>query len=140
MGHWVFLGKQSGRLVYFDSFAIAPENYSDVFGDLSRRYKDKGLFLNISKRLQSSESLVCGAYVLWIASTFSSKGLCGTMHAIATYFSRDKLTNDKKVLKYVYRHFRLPDCRKVFCEGTANYLSCIKRYCTDKFSPVDSSR
>ena len=140
MGHWVFFGKLSGRLIYFDSFNIPPGSYSEVFGRLVTEYKDKKRFLNISKRLQSSTSLVCGAYMLWLVSVLSSEGLEGTVHAIGTYFSEDRNSNDKKVLRYVYTHFRLPDCRRVFCDGVTEYLTCVKRYCADKFSPVAPSR
>ena len=51
MGHWVFFGKQEGKLVYFDSFAFDPGSYSDVFGQLTKDYRNRRVFFNISKRL-----------------------------------------------------------------------------------------
>ena len=124
MGHWVLFHIQGNVIFFFDSFAMKPALYSDYFKLFLRAHPAFSLKL-LNTRLQGANSLVCGAYVVQTSHWLSIYGMNGLPRKLNKMYSKKYDENDSKVLRFVYRHFDMPQCSKVFCDGLT-YTQCKK--------------
>ena len=126
MGHWIVFYITTHSIFFFDSFALCPRLYSKHFHNFLNKFKGFTIF-KLSSRLQSDDSLVCGAYCIqfvflcdWLGITKTCKFL-GNM-----YHNNNYKLNDRKVLAYVYKKFRnMPLCRNTFCKKGMLYKDCV---------------
>ncbi|CAC5417050.1 unnamed protein product [Mytilus coruscus] len=103
--HWLAFYVTSHRGEFFDSYGRKPSSYSDVFNDffvvnnLTLQHNDK--------RLQSSDSKVCGYYCIYYLIN-RCRGV--PMNEIIHTFSNDLSNNDTFVFDVVRNAF--PYCVK----------------------------
>lgn len=97
-GHWLlFYRVDESTIIFFDSFGYHPNFYGGNISTYTREYNVKV----INKiQLQSSNSHVCGAFVLYIAYNI----YCGrNIETILRRFSMDTMRNDNLVENFIMR-------------------------------------
>lgn len=118
MGHWVTFYVSASTLAFLDSFALPIATYGKPFTHF-RSHLRHLRFLHLPYRVQSFQSLTCGAYALYLVSTICMNGLHGGLQRFFHLFKRGTYTdNDTKVLSYMYNshHKRgiMPPCTPTF--------------------------
>lgn len=130
MGHYVLVVIGKSYIAYFDSYGIKPRVYSSWLQGFISQYYDKR-FLDISRRLQSLDSLTCGAYVIFIMYHINLYGVDRINNFLRCYFSHDDFKyNDRKVIRFLYRHFNMPRCERLFCDRSLSKRKCKQLYCS----------
>lgn len=129
MGHWVGYYVIGKCIYFFDSFSLNPRLYSQHFHHFLNKHKEFTIF-KLAYRLQSDQSLVCGAYCIQFIYLCDRVGIIKTSEFMRNnYDVSNYVRNDRKVLSYVYERFKMPPCRSTFCRQGMTYKMCI-RLCT----------
>lgn len=98
--HWVaFFIDENGDLETFDSYGNSPSLYSE---NIKRYMNNFERNINNTKRLQSSETRVCGQYCLFYLMC-RCKGY--SLNDIIKVFSGDFRLNDQFVYNFIYERF-----------------------------------
>lgn len=124
MGHWVCVYTIGKCLCYLDSYALEPRLYSRYFVDFFDRYKDFTL-LQFKHRLQSDTSLVCGLYCIQFVVLCNHWGIIKASDFFRNnYQTCNYLMNDKNVLRFAYKYFKLPPCIATFSKNAMTFNTC----------------
>ena len=113
--HWVcfyFQSKLKGE--FFDSYGRPPDYYQEIFKEYLINHGDNWTFN--SKQLQSVSSDVCGQYCVFY---LSHRARGHSMNTIVNMLDSNRNVNDKKVFRFVRRHFYMSP--KTY--GTAEQIS-----------------
>lgn len=98
--HWVaFYFTPRGRCIYFDSYGMPPVNRQLL--NFAKRH-DQHWAYN-SKKLQDTNSKVCGQYCLMFAY-YMTRGK--SLQQFVDLFGANSRINDCAVLNFVQRHYR----------------------------------
>ena len=131
MGHWVAYYITGKCIYFFDSYALNPRSYSQHFLHFLNKHKEFTLF-KLAFRLQSDQSLVCGAYCIQFIYLCNRLGIIKTCEFLRNnYEVCSYVINDRKVLDYAYDRFRMPPCKSTFCKQGMTYKICV-RLCTKR--------
>ena len=126
MGHWVGYYVVGQCIYFFDSFSLNPRLYSQHFLHFLNKHKEFTIF-KLAFRLQSDQSLVCGAYCIQFIYLCDHVGIVKTSEFMRkNYDTSNYVRNDRKVLSYAYEKFKMPPCRSTFCSQGLTYKMCIK--------------
>jgi len=124
MGHWVLYIIYKGELFFIDSLAKRPHYYKGKIQTFYEKYLHKKCVL-INRPLQSSTSLVCGAYVYYFAYKICNQK---NPRKILLDFSYNTTRNDRKVEKFLYKQNRsVYSCHNFTCPKKLFYKKCIKK-------------
>ena len=135
MGHWVVYYIAGKCIHFFDSYAINPRLYSRHFLHFLNKHKEFTL-LKLAFRLQSDQSLVCGAYCVQFTYLCDRLGIIKASEFLKNnYTVNDYVLNDRKVLKYVYDHFKMPPCTATFSKHGMTYKTCARLYSKHHHTP-----
>ena len=95
--HWVvFYFPKRGKPEFFDSLGKSPSHYG---------FEVRGNFKRNKRKLQASDSRVCGHYALFYAL---QRSLGIPMEKILANFGNNQDVNDYKVHRYISSYFGLP--------------------------------
>ena len=98
MGHWILFFMRNRELLFFDSFGLHPEVYNGSIYKFYCAYPGRKRIITNSA-LQNKFSLVCGAYVIYVAFMLSTnRSLCTTF----SKFSSNTCKNDRFVVRFLY--------------------------------------
>ena len=129
MGHYVLVVVGKYCIAYFDSYGIKPHIYSPWLQRFINQYYDKS-FLDISRHLQSIDSLTCGAYAIFIMYHINLHGIDYIVNFLRFYFSQNDFRyNDRKVIRFLYRNFKMPRCERLFCNESLSKKECERMFC-----------
>lgn len=111
LGHWVLFVCEPHSVIFFDSFGFHPEFYSHNIANFFNKFNTKHI-LN-TNALQMTTSLLCGAYVIYIAIQLRYK----PYNSILKVFKVNKPSyNDRLVKTFLYKLL-------------GNKSSCVHSYC-----------
>lgn len=117
MGHFLLIARTHDILYFHDSFAMKPSVYESSISDFIKKHiAHKKIML--PKQIQHYSNISCGAHCV-IGLYLIHKKL-SIEKGIKIYL--DKMTsntrlNDKKVVNFIYRTFKLKKkCKVVFCD------------------------
>ena len=115
MGHWVTFYASSSTLAFLDSFALPMEAYGKHFTYFRSQLRHLS-FLSLPFRVQSFQSLTCGAYAIYFVSTICRYGLRGGLRRFFHLFKSSPFSeNDTVVLSFVYKFLTpMPPCTPTF--------------------------
>lgn len=131
MGHWVVFYVSDKCIYFFDTYALTPSLYSKYFRSFLNKHKDYPVF-KLAAILQSDKTLVWGVYCIQFVYLCNKIGLERTSQFLKdNYDLGNFLKNDRKVLTYAYRMFKMPPCIKTFCQSSQGltYKHCISKIC-----------
>ena len=107
MGHWVVFYVEKtpiNRIVFFDSYGVAPSLYGGNFVDFVNKHKRKFIFCNWKRSIQPLNSVKCGLYVIYFVHMVSHYGIESTLEKSLKIFSvKNKGRNDSFVTSYFFR-------------------------------------
>ena len=116
--HWIAFFYDNGVLECFDSYGRSPELYSPHLGQFMRSFPTRRV--NV-KRLQSSDTTVCGQYCLFYL-------MCRTrgysMEEITNMFDNNYHLNDEFVYKFINERF--------YCCMSCSMIQCQICVCENK--------
>lgn len=125
MGHWVVFYINGKCIYFFDSYSLNPRLYSRHFLHFLNKHKEFTIFKMIF-RLQSDYSLVCGAYCIQFLYICNRLGIIKTSEFLRkNYNNCSYVMNDRKVLRYVYKTFKMPPLQATFSKQGMTYKTCI---------------
>ena len=104
LGHWVIfiIAKSPCNIIYFlDSYGLNPHHYSDNFKYFLNKYS-KYTVRKLNKRLQDSDSIVCGLYCAYFIYHISRKSIDFLFHLLKKDFS---VNNYKKNDAYIFSFY-----------------------------------
>ncbi len=108
MGHWVAYYVIGKCIYFFDSFSLNPRLYSRYFLHFLDKHKEFTIF-KLAFRLQSDQSLVCGAYCIQFIYLCDHVGIVKTSEFMRNnYDVSNYVRNDRKVL-----YMKGSKCRRV---------------------------
>ena len=126
MGHWVVFYIIGKCIYFFDSYSLNPMLYSRHFLHFLNKHKEFTMFKMLF-RLQSDQSLVCGAYCIQFIYLCNHLGLIKTSEFLRKNYNTCSYTvNDRKVLCFTYSHFKMPPLQATFSKQGMTYKTCIK--------------
>lgn len=139
MGHWIVFYIANKCIYFFDSYGLEPRLYSKHFINFLKKNSTFTILKN-TFRLQADDTLVCGVYCCVFVFLLGKLGIMKTCLFITKSFSRKNfLNNDRKVIRYAYDHFVMPQCTSTFKPNSNNnnnsninekawtYKLCIKK-------------
>jgi len=127
IGHWVSYYKtRRNELIWIDSFGKSPSYYGGKLEDaFSIHHGNKSLL--VKHQLQNKSSLTCGAYIIYMIYFLMKRY---TNREILETFSRNTISNDNKVEKFVYKlsGTRLK-CSSKLCPNITFNNRCYRENC-----------
>ena len=132
MGHFILFFIRKNDFVYFDSFNLHPRIHGKHIADFYNKQIKGRKLRTLNFRVQSLNSHVCGAHVVYCAMIIIKYSSLNTVfkHLKSFYSHTNFNQNDRRVVEYIYRlSADLPPCKVVFCSDIANYTACIKNIC-----------
>ena len=130
MGHWVvFLITKSptNEIYFFDSYALKPAFYC---GDFEFFLKRNSIYeaYNITRKLQSDASLICGLYASWYIYHCSRHSIYRVTQILGkTFKDRSGYENDKIVFNFYINRLNKKSCLywKRIDRSLVTYKQCI---------------
>ena len=99
-GHWLLIYVTASNVLFVDSFAKEPGFYGQ---DIAGFVNSLGPYNLSPFRLQSNDTVVCGAYVCYIVHYLVLGNSLGSIYA--KFNNGNYLHNDMNVLKWLYNNF-----------------------------------
>ena len=132
LGHFVCIFKIHNDLIFVDSFGMSNSFYKN---NILNKYTPFKQYL--SKRLQSSVTTACGAYVVFFINTILKCNYDLNKFAVIViqYFPKQNnyIQNDKIIFRYIVQNTRISykNCQKYFCNNkfAIKYKKCLKSIC-----------
>ena len=140
MGHWVTFYASSSTLAFLDSFALPMETYGKHFTYFKTQLQHL-TFLHLPYRVQSLQSLTCGAYAIYFVSSICKYGLRGGLERFFHLFHPSRYTaNDTIALSYAYKFLTpMPPCIRTFGRNDCKRLQQRKKKVCNSFDDIFSS-
>lgn len=129
LGHWlcILISDNRSKDIYFlDSYAINPTLYGRDFSYFINRYSDFNIQMN-TKRLQASDSIVCGLYCCYFIYILSRENIYELARLIRYKFSSlNYKENDKQIFRFYIRNLNTMECN-YWRErgGISSYKNCL---------------
>lgn len=80
--------------------------------------------------LQSLESLTCEAYAIFVMYNITLHGVENIIQILGRYLSNDFRYNDEKIIGFLFWHFKMLRCERLFCNRSMSKAECRRLYCT----------
>lgn len=112
--HWLLFFRHNEQCTFFDSLGNRPTFYGNCIEKAFKEFSEESetLIFN-SKKLQSSETSVCGIYCIYMATELCRNK---SINTIENHFSSDYRKNDKKIeiwfRKYIKNILPIKICYK----------------------------
>lgn len=132
IGHWVavYINFAEKSIGYYDTYNLNLAITSPTLYSFIQRFPCLKL-TTLAYRIQSVNSLVCGAYAMYFTYLISHKNhLDKVWNILHRTFKRNTfISNDKIIIRLAYRLFTIPHCSQLFCNGGPNTLDCMRHFC-----------
>ena len=109
--HWVAIFFNGCEVFYFDSLAITPLSYPEIYSTINRFCPIR--IFTMPHRIQGIGSSVCGHYCIYFLQSIMS-GV--NFHKFISYFSRYNMSkNDERMCRYIATNYPYADhyCKNI---------------------------
>ena len=130
-GHFLLIVRNDKELLFFDSFGLPVEMYDNRIGGFIKKHVGYKR-IRWRRRVQDMSSITCGAHVCVMMSLISrSKNLRSGCRDYDCMMTSNYISNDRKVVQYIFKKFRLKgSCKEIFCDSENSTTENCKQVCS----------
>ena len=130
-GHYLLFARTEKEIMYYDPLGFTLDFYKDEhIKTFLRRHKSRSQ-ISVGMQTQDYSSLTCGLHNLYFSLLLCKyMRLRKAMSKLKQSMTKNYLQNDKRIVKYFYRNFNMPDiCIKLFCDENEGSKANCKTVC-----------